>query len=449
MELSVDRIKFLFHILIEGGYLKKCCDQLVDIFNVTQIKGVNTVFFYLSLCMLYFMVLSIIKLIIALLIKLVEIGISIVGIIMLGKRHQKSLNCNVISLWYIKFKADMLYLLYRIKFDILDLGYWDISIDTRMEWIRVFSIENVVWIVKKVFKFFFKATVIHLVFGIITIFTYYKKDVLGISKSVKNIVFKNGILPNEFMETFQIITVLCLLGYIVLDIRHKVNGYSSLRAERFKELIQMEEKLCNILNKIIYLLKNNINVIGKNKYSILTSGASELSGKNCYIDGDKIKFWGKKRFGCTYSKSELYLFYELDDMEEEFQELSKVEEEFQKSSLTFTNIKWIDHQTMLNQIERFWILGIDDKDYKKMEFLCKSSMEEWYNNKFVKPIGRYGSEARYYSEEESKEQVLDASRLLDFELLRAFILELYFKRYVTKMTKRFNKLNKFSRFNLN
>ena len=54
-------------------------------------------------------------------------------------------------------------------------------------------------------------------------------------------LLRKNWMSEELMNTTDVV-VLCLLIYIIFDIRHKVNGYSELRAERFKELVQMEER---------------------------------------------------------------------------------------------------------------------------------------------------------------------------------------------------------------
>lgn len=68
--------------------------------------------------------------------------------------------------------------------------------------------------------------------------------------------------------------------------------------------------------------------------------------------------------------------------------------------------------------------------------------------RFIKSI-IYGDEKKYYTEEQANKVILDASNALDFELENAFELEVYLKRYEKKMIKRFKKINKFSRFNIN
>jgi len=76
-------------------------------------------------------------------------------------------------------------------------------------------------------------------------------------------------------------------------------------------------------------------------------------------------------------------------------------------------------------------------------------MRKWFENRFIKPTQYDKNKITYYSESRVREEILDASFILDYELMRAFELELYFKKYERKIIKRFKKINKFSRFNLN
>ncbi len=104
---------------------------------------------------------------------------------------------------------------------------------------------------------------------------------------------------------------------------------------------------------------------------------------------------------------------------------------------------------MLTRVAHFWIPGFEDEECKKMEFFCQSSMRKWFENRFIKPTQYDKNKITYYSESRVREEILDASFILDYELMRAFELELYFKKYERKIIKRFKKINKFSRFNLN
>ena len=141
-----------------------------------------------------------------------------------------------------------------------------------------------------------------------------------------------------------------------------------------------------------------------------------------------------------------FQFRNLKEMGEEFNKLTELDEEFKQSSLSYSNIFMIDHQAMLTKLVYF--LGCDNLEYKKMKFFCKSSMENWFKNRFIKPI-TVGCEEEYYAEERAKKVILDASAALDFELMNAFELEVHLKRYERKMIKRIKKINNFSRFNLN
>lgn len=442
-------IKLVFEYLIEIVCTKEYWEQLVDMCNVTQIRVINAVLFYLALCLLFVITLTIFTIMMVIVIECLEGCINRIDGIILGKKHQKSLKYQGITLWYIKCKADISYFLDWIRFDILKVRYLFEEDATRIKWVRKLSLENIISMAKDVIKFFFSATTVHLILGLISLYVFYKTDILFIYESLVDTILQSGITTSQFLEMFEVLVIFCLLRYIIFDIRHKANGYSELRVERFKELVQMEEKLLNILVRISCSLEKNIDTIAERKCFILQSGASELSGKQCYIDKTKIEFKDKNKFGYWNSDDRMYQLSNLDDMKEEFQKLSELEEEFKKSVLSRLNIDWIDHQTMLTRVIHFWIPGIDDKEYKRMEFFCKSSMEKWYKNRFIKQIEMDNGEVRYYSESQTIKEILDVSTMLDYELTRAFWLELYLKKYERKMIKRFKRINKFSRFNLN
>lgn len=448
VKLLDNRVKLLFKSLIETVCMKEYWEQIIDMCNVTQIRIFNAVFFYLLLCVLAVTVVVVITIILVLVIEGLEAGINRIDGIILGKKHQKSLEYQGVTLWYIKCKADILYFLYWMRLDVLKVRYSYGENDTKIKWIRRMSIENIITIAKIVIKFFFDITIVRFILGLISLYVYFKKDILVLCKRLVDMILQIDITPGQFLEMFEIITVLCLLGYIIFDVRHKANGYSELRAERFKELVQMEEKLLNILGGISYSLQKNIDIIAERKGFILQSGASELSGMQCYIDKTNIEFVKKNKYGYRCPDDRMRQLSKLDDMKEEFQKLSELEEEFKKSALSRSNIYLIDHQTMLTKVVHFWIPGFDDKEYKRMECFCKSSMEEWYKNRFIKPVENAEGEVRYYSESQVKNQILDVSEMLDYELTRAFLLELYLKKYERKMIKRLKQINKFSRFNL-
>ncbi len=442
-------IKMLFKCLIEIVCTKEYWEQLIDMCNVTQIRVINAVLFYLALCFLFVIALAIFTTMMVIVIGCLEGCVNRIDGIILGKKHQKSLEYQGITLWYIKCKADISYFLDWVRFDILKVRYSFREDATKIKWVRKLSLENIISMAKNIIRFFFSATIVHLILGLVSLYVYYKTDILLVCESLVGTILQSGITPSQFLDIFEVLVVLCSLGYIVFDIRHKANGYFELRAERFKELVQMEEKLLNILRGISCSLEKNIDIIAERKCFILQNGASELSGKQCYLNKTKIEFEDKNKFGYWYSDDRMREFSNLDDMKVEFQKLSKLEEEFKKSALSRSNIYLIDHQTMLTRVAHFWIPGIDDKEYKRMEFFCKSSMEEWYKNWFIKPVEDNNGEVRYYSESQTTREIFDASAMLDYELVRAFLLELYLKKYERKMIKRIKRINKFSRFNLN
>ena len=158
------------------------------------------------------------------------------------------------------------------------------------KWARWFSLENMVIMIKKIFAFFFRITGVHMLLGVVVLYKYYRSDISFAMDQISRLMIKSKFTANQFVELFKLITILYLLGYTGLDIRHKANVYSDIRAERFRELIRMEEKLYSILDEIVYSLRKNIDVIAERKNFILQSGATSLSGKRCYIYDAKIEF---------------------------------------------------------------------------------------------------------------------------------------------------------------
>ena len=98
---------------------------------------------------------------------------------------------------------------------------------------------------------------------------------------------------------------------------------------------------------------------------------------------------------------------------------------------------------------RFWRLGSSNIEYTKMKCFCKTSMKEWYKNWFVAPIEMKNDKEKYFSEEKTKDTILGASAILDYELMGAFLLQLYIKKYINKLNRRFKKINNFTKFKLN
>lgn len=433
-------IKMSFQFFREYVCTKENWIQIIDKCNITQSRVINAVFFYVVLCISSAIIITIFNAIMAILIGFIEGFINIMDKIVLGKMHQKSIEYNGITLWYIKFKADITYFLDWLRYDVLKIRYWFGETDTKIRRVRILSLENMVSTIKNIIKFLFNISIVHFAFGMISVYVYYEKEIRVLVNNLKNMIEQGENSLGNFIDIFEVLTVLCLIAYIVFDIRHKASGFSDLRAERFKELVQMEEKLLNILSRMGYSLQRNIDVIADRKPFILQNGAKELSGKQCYIYKSKIEFVEKNEFGYWCQADGMYQFSKLDDMKEEFQKLSDLEDEFKKSALNSSNIYLIDHQTMLTRVVHFWIIGRENKEYKKMEFFCKSSMEKWYKNRFVKPVV-YDEETVYYSEEQTKKQILDASISIDDELVRAMWLELYLKRYERKMNKRFKRIN--------
>lgn len=424
---------------------------LVKLFAISEYRIVNMIVLYIILCVLFFVAIAFITVGFMILIECIEKILYTLNKLVFGKEHQKSLEYNWFILWFAKLNADITFILDWIKYDFLQIKYkTDSDKRSTTRWARWLSLENMVKFIKRIFSFFFGISGIHLLVGGITLYTYYGKKVIVVMGQLMDVFIQSKITTSQFLDAFEIITILGLLGYIVFDIRHKANGYSDIRAERFKELICMEEELLTILCGMIYSLEKNIDIIVSRKQFILQRGASSLSGKECYIKDAKIEFEVKNKWLCTYTDDAMMQFSDLDEIEDEFEKLEELDKKFKESSLNYLNIILIDRNEMLTKTVHFWTPGIGNIEYEKMRFFCKSSMEKWYKNWFEAPIKSLDGdkEKKYLSEEQSNDTILRASAILDFELIRAFWLELYIKKYIRKLERRFKKLNNFSKFKL-
>jgi len=422
-------------------------NQLMEFSNITDYTWINAVISYLELCILFIVIWFVIAVIMAILVAVVENIGDVFKKRILGKNHEKSLRYNAFQVWFLKVSVDTNILLFWIKFYICGVrtsGETDFSIVKKA---KFFTLESIISLVKNCLGFFFECSLLHLVFAVYVVFIYYSQLIYGYFVDFFESLKTTEISISDSIEFFELISIIFLLGYIFLDVRHKATGYSEIRTERFKELFQMEEKLLNILRNINYALETNIDVIVDRKLYILQDGAKNLTGKDCYIYDGKIEYKDKKYWDSLHQDDTYFQLRNLIEMNEEFDSLSELNEEFKKSSLSYSNIYLIDHETMLTKLIHFYFPGRETFEYKKMQLFCKSSMEKWFERRFIKPIKH--DEKKYYTEEQANEVILDASFALDFELMHAFELEVYLRRYEKKMIKRFKKINKFSRFNIN
>lgn len=201
------------------------------------------------------------------------------------------------------------------------------------------------------------------------------------------------------------------------------------------------------MKKINNALEKNLNLIVAKKQYILQDGAENLTGEICRINGANILYENKESLHNFFYRDRYSQLQDFEEMNEEFNELKEINEEFIKSSLSRSNIFWIDHNAMLTKFHDLYLPGQQNFEYKKIKLFCKSSMKKWFKNHFIEPT-KCDNEGIYYSEEKAKQVVLSASEMLDYELMNAFELEVHLKRYVKKMEKRFRKINTFSKFNL-
>ena len=391
-------------------------NQLMEFSNLTDYKWMNAVISYLELCILFVTIWIVIAMIMAILVTVVEKIWDLLRNLILGKSHERSLRYNTFQVWFLKVSADVNIIIFWIKFNICGVrsyGETDISIVKKD---KVFTMERIICFMKKYLRFFFDCSIVHLVFAVYVVYIYYFQLIQDCFVNFCGFFKTNAFSVSDALDFFELISIIFLLGYIFLDVRHKATGYSEIRTERFKELFQMEEKLLIILRNINYELETNIDVIVDRKPYILQAGAKNLTGKDCYIYDGKIEYEDKKYWNSFHKDDRYFQLRNLTEMNKEFDSLSELNKEFKKSSLSYSNLYLIDHETMLTKLIHFYFPGRENFEYKKMQLFCKSSMEKWFERRFIKPI-IYGDKKKYYTEEQANEVILDASDSLDFDLM--------------------------------
>lgn len=415
--------------------------------NITEYTWLNAIICYLEICIIFVGVRILVAIVMVILVTIVEQLLRQLENLVFGKKHEHSLQYNTFQVWFLKVNADINILIFWIRFNICGIrasGRTDFS---KVKKAKIFTMESIIAFLRNMSKFFLGCSILHLLFAVYVIYIYYSNCVYDFFKSFNGFLITNKFSISDIVDLFELMSIILMLGYIFLDVRHKVNGYSDIRMERFKLLFEMEEKLLNVLKNIIYVLEVNIDIIVDRKQYILQDGAKNLTGKNCCIYGADISYEDKKYWDNCYYNNKYSQLQNLEEMSEEFDKFVEINKEFKKSSLSYSNIFLIDHKTMFTKIGRLYFPGQENYEYQKMKLFCKSSMKKWFEKCFIKPIIHDNDEKKYYTEDQANKVIIDASETLDYELMNAFELEVYLKMYEKKMIKRLKKINNFSRFN--
>lgn len=425
--------------------------KIIQYIKITNIKIINTIYIYIVAVLCFTIILCAIKILIFLLTRFIE---NIIEYICkkIFKFDTKLIEYSFVTVWFIKMRADVEYFLDWLNFVVVKsftiIGYSSNESLSLAEKVKMFSLDNILQFTISIFKYIFSFKWIHVIIAIMTVYFNYIQEIVTlwnnilVSLSALSKVDVGGIL-----DIFQLLIIVFTIIYIGIDVRHKIIGYESLREERFKELFLLEEKMLRIMQRMSYELGKNIEVLIRTKYSILMDGASVLlNGNNCYWRDGHLKI-DEYRYGTYLNNKINNTITQFVDMDNDFSALKELNEEFKESSLSKSNVYFIDHQAMLTRLTHFWWIGVDENvRYKKMLFLSQKSMNEWFNNWFIKEAEENLKINTNLSKEEVEEIIIGASTIIDYELQEAFKLEMHLRRYERKMIKRIKKINSFSRF---
>lgn len=265
-------------------------NQLMEFSNITECTLMNAVISYLELCIIFVVIWIMFAMIMAILVTAVEKIMDLLKSLILGKSHERSLQYNTFQVWLLKVSADVNILIFWIKLNICGVKASGETDRSKVKKAKIFTMESIICFMKNCLRFFFDFSIVHLILAGYVVFIYYFHMIRDYFMIFCDYFETNTFSISGAIDYFELISIVFLLGYIFLDIRHKATGYSEIRTERFKELFQMEERLLIILRNINYALETNIDVIVDRKTYILQDGAKKLTGKDCYIFDGKIKF---------------------------------------------------------------------------------------------------------------------------------------------------------------
>ena len=426
---------------------KKITYGLIKYSNITEYKYIDVIICYFEIFLIYVVMRELVAIVFGIIVAIIEQVLKLLQRVLFGEKHEKSLQYSTFQVWFLKVEADVNEVIFWIKYKVCGITYSEDTELSMLKKAKLFTLETMVNFLKKIFKKIYGGLGMHILFAVYAICIYYLNWIQDIFKRFSGFLTTYTFSASNAIDLFELISIILIIGYIILDVRHKANGYLEIRMERFKELFQLEERLLYVLKKINNALEKNLNLIVAKKQYILQDGAENLTGEICRINGANILYENKESLHNFFYRDRYSQLQDFEEMNEEFNELKEINEEFIKSSLSRSNIFWIDHNAMLTKFHDLYLPGQQNFEYKKIKLFCKSSMKIWFKNHFIEPT-KCDNEGIYYSEEKAKQVVLSASEMLDYELMNAFELEVHLKRYVKKMEKRFRKINTFSKFNL-
>lgn len=423
----------------------------IDKLRIFSYEIVKVIILYCLGCIVSSVIVAIIKTLVYIVCDLSEKIIEKLEKIVIGENSEKSLKYGCGVLWFLKFEADVEFFVDWIKYDIVKTytvvssGYSETK--TSLYWAEKLSLDNFIQWINRVRRYFFCFTYKNLFIFALTLYYVLRNKITQFVNDYLLTIDFSKLGSENILDIVQISTTFVAICYIIFDVKYKASASFALREERFKKLILLEEKLMVIIQEMSYVLENNIEELCNKKCVILSQGATELSGMECYVSKDKIELCEEMKYrGCDLTNRDIFDYF--DDLQKGFDELKEFSAEYKKSSLNFSNIYLIDCETMLTKVGAFWDIWGNNLNYKDVEFMGKNSMQTWYLNFFPQRVLKIDGEKRYYDKNETIRIVYEASAMLDYKLKRAFVLKLYLRKYERQMVKRLKKINRFSKIHM-
>lgn len=410
-------------------------DLLKDNTQISKYGIINFLVCYIAIIIIKEMVIIVANFFIGIIKWLIISMFYLLGEVFLGKKHEKSMEYKRSVLWYFKIRADVFYYLRFLHIPNEFLIFFHEMSD--MELIRVFSLHSIIRGICSCVRGLFRITVFHVFSFLMTFYLYFYTEMKMI---VEEFFSVNEFGKTEISFFMSIATLMILSMFAAFDITIKADAYAEIRKEYCKNIIKSEEELLSIFINLKDKLNKNIDIMLMHKEDLLLCGAKELSGKNCYIENNKLIIPDESTI-CFANR--LAFCDELIDCKEDFDMLREQYKKIKGFGLQYYDLYKIDG-------EIFWQLSIDfngivrnESEYELLRCFSQERIKEWYQKWFNKDRCEYS-----YSKDRLKEKICEASCVLDYLIIDALLMDLCLDNYIRLLRKKFLRINIFSRLKI-
>ena len=229
---------------------KKITYGLIKYSNITEYKYIDVIICYFEIFLIYVVMRELVAIVFGIIVAIIEQVLKLLQRVLFGEKHEKSLQYSTFQVWFLKVEADVNEVIFWIKYKVCGITYSEDTELSMLKKAKLFTLETMVNFLKKIFKKIYGGLGMHILFAVYAICIYYLNWIQDIFKRFSGFLTTYTFSASNAIDLFELISIILIIGYIILDVRHKANGYLEIRMERFKELFQLEETfICFEKNK--------------------------------------------------------------------------------------------------------------------------------------------------------------------------------------------------------